>query len=111
MSSIRAKVGRSLTTHFLHSMEQNQLFSILDARVLEEGKREKIMSVAEFARRCLHLNGKRRPTMKDVAIELEGIQMVKLKEEESINKQNQDNSSKKCHVVDVDESYDFSSIR
>ncbi|KAH6765315.1 hypothetical protein C2S51_016564 [Perilla frutescens var. frutescens] len=110
ISSIRAEVGRSLATHFLHSMEENQLFDILDATVLEEGKREEIMSVAELARRCLHLNGKKRPTMKEVAIELEGIQMVKLKAEESINKQNQDSSSKECHAIEVDESYDFSSI-
>ncbi|KAH6765312.1 hypothetical protein C2S51_016561 [Perilla frutescens var. frutescens] len=110
ISSIRAEVGKSLATHFLHSMEEDKLFDILDARVLEEGKREEIMGVAQLARRCLHLNGKRRPTMKEVAIELEGIQMVKLKEEESINKLNQDFSGKEGHAVEVDESYDFSSI-
>ncbi|KAH6771535.1 hypothetical protein C2S52_016338 [Perilla frutescens var. hirtella] len=110
ISSIRAEVGKSLATHFLHSMEEDQLFDILDARVLAEGKRVEIMGVAELARRCLHLNGKKRPTMKEVAIELEGIQMVKLKGQESINKQNQDSSSKECHAMEVDESYDFSSI-
>ncbi|KAH6814963.1 hypothetical protein C2S51_019783 [Perilla frutescens var. frutescens] len=110
ISSIRAEVGKSLATHFLHSMEEDQLFDILHTRVLEEGKREEIMGVAQLARRCLHLNGKRRPTMKEVTIELEGIQMVKLKEDESINKQNQDFSGKEGHAVEVDESYDFSSI-
>ncbi|KAH6771530.1 hypothetical protein C2S52_016333 [Perilla frutescens var. hirtella] len=110
ISSIRAEVGKSLATHFLHSMEEDQLFDILDPRVLEDGKREEIMGVARLARRCLHLNGKRRPTMKEVTIELEGIQMVKLKEEESINKQNQDFSGKEGHAIEVDESYDFSSI-
>ncbi|KAH6814965.1 Wall-associated kinase family protein [Perilla frutescens var. frutescens] len=109
ISSIRAEVGKSLATHFLHSMEEDQLFDILDARVLEEGKREEIMAVAQLARRCLYLNGKRRPTMKEVTIELEGIQMVKLKEEESINNQNQD-YSKECDAVELDQSYDFSSI-
>ncbi|KAH6765314.1 wall associated like 2 [Perilla frutescens var. frutescens] len=104
VSSIRAEVGRGLATHFLDSMEENQLFDILDARVLEEGGREGIIGVAELARRCLHLNGKRRPTMTKVAIELEAIQMMKLKEEELINKQNQ------CHAIEVDESYNVSSI-
>ncbi|KAH6771532.1 hypothetical protein C2S52_016335 [Perilla frutescens var. hirtella] len=108
VSSIRAEVGRNLATHFLNSMEEDQLFDILDARVRKEGEREEIIGVAELARRCLQLNGKRRPTMSEVAMELEGIQMVKLKEEESINKQNQDCSSKECLTVEVDELYDFS---
>ncbi|KAH6814964.1 hypothetical protein C2S51_019784 [Perilla frutescens var. frutescens] len=110
ISSIRAEVGKSLATHFLHSMEEDQLFDILDIRVFEEGKREEIMGVAQLARRCLHLNGKRRPTMKEVAIELEGIRMVKLKEEELMNNQNQDRNSKECDAIEVDQSYDFSSI-
>ncbi|KAK6157619.1 hypothetical protein DH2020_011867 [Rehmannia glutinosa] len=77
ISSVRAEVGKSLATHFLHSMEENLLFEIVDPRVLTEGSKEEIVAVAELARRCLHLNGKRRPTMKEVAVELEGIQMLK----------------------------------
>ncbi|KAH6771538.1 hypothetical protein C2S52_016341 [Perilla frutescens var. hirtella] len=76
ISSLRLELGRNLATHFVHSMEENQLLDILDARVLIEGKREEIVSVAELATRCLHFNGKRRPTMKEVAIELESIQEV-----------------------------------
>ncbi|KAL9148830.1 hypothetical protein ABFS82_12G068900 [Erythranthe guttata] len=110
ISSIRADVGRSLATHFLHSMEENLLFEILDARVLKEGKREEIVAIAELAKRCLNLNGKRRPTMKEVAMELEGIQMVK--EDSVAYLQNQDGiiehvSSTRDQVA---ESYDFSSI-
>ncbi|XP_012846953.1 PREDICTED: wall-associated receptor kinase-like 1 [Erythranthe guttata] len=93
ISSIRADVGRSLATHFLNSMEENLLFEILDARVLKEGKREEIVAIAELAKRCLNLNGKRRPTMKEVAMELEGIQMVK--EDSVAYMQNQDSSSEK----------------
>ncbi|KAL7132366.1 hypothetical protein ABFS83_12G069300 [Erythranthe nasuta] len=88
ISSIRADAGRSLATHFLHSMDENCLFDILDARVLQEGRREEIAAIAEMAKRCLHLNGRRRPTMKEVAVELEGIQMRK--EGGSVIQQNQD---------------------
>ncbi|XP_057998157.1 wall-associated receptor kinase-like 2 [Hevea brasiliensis] len=35
---------------------------------------EEIIEVANLAKRCLNLNGKKRPTMKEVAMELEGIQ-------------------------------------
>ncbi|KAK6147544.1 hypothetical protein DH2020_018456 [Rehmannia glutinosa] len=52
--------------------------------------------------RCLHLNGKKRPTMKEVAVELEGIQMLK---EGSVFLQNQEDDT-----IGVDESSDFSSI-
>ncbi|KAK3007805.1 hypothetical protein RJ639_015294 [Escallonia herrerae] len=33
------------------------------------------MGVASLARRCMNLNGRNRPTMKEVAMELEGIRM------------------------------------
>ncbi|KAK6131721.1 hypothetical protein DH2020_034518 [Rehmannia glutinosa] len=102
VTSVRAEEGKSLAIHFLHSMEENHLFEILDPRVLREGSKEDIVAVAELARRCLHLNGKKRPTMKEVAVELEGIQMLK---EGSVCMQNQEDDT-----IDVDESSDFSSI-
>ncbi|KAG8362860.1 hypothetical protein BUALT_BualtUnG0030700 [Buddleja alternifolia] len=75
VTSLRAETGRSLAMHFLDSMEENNLFDILDAKVLKEGRKEEIVAIAELARRCLHLNGKRRPTMKEAAVELEGIRL------------------------------------
>jgi hypothetical protein len=52
------------------------LFDILDSRVLKEGRKEDIIAVANLAKRCLYLNGKKRPTMKEVAMELEVVQML-----------------------------------
>ncbi|KAL9148824.1 hypothetical protein ABFS82_12G068800 [Erythranthe guttata] len=110
ISSIRADVGRSLATHFLHSMEENRLFDILDARVMKEGKREEIVAIAEIAKRCLNLNGKRRPAMKEVAVELEGIQMMK--EDSTVYMQNEEGNIEYVPSIrdQVAESYDFSSI-
>ncbi|GFY86386.1 hypothetical protein Acr_05g0000250 [Actinidia rufa] len=34
-----------------------------------------MIAVAHLGKRCLNLNGKKRPTMREVAIELEGIKM------------------------------------
>ncbi|KAK6134164.1 hypothetical protein DH2020_032114 [Rehmannia glutinosa] len=108
VTSVRAEEGKSLAIHFLQSMEENHLFEILDPRVLREGSKEDIVVFAELARRCLHLNGKKRPTMKEVAVELEGIQMLK---EGSVFMQNKENDSRdQNNTIDVDESYDFSSI-
>ncbi|KAK9924179.1 hypothetical protein M0R45_032562 [Rubus argutus] len=46
-----------------------------DVRVMKDGGKEEIMKVANLAKRCLNLNGRKRPTMKEVVAELEGIQL------------------------------------
>lgn len=106
VSAIRAEEGRGLAAHFLHSLEENQLFNILDARVLKEGKQDEILAIAELCRRCLHMNGKRRPTMKEVEVELEGIHMVK---EGTCFVQNED-EREEWNAVEIAESDGFSSI-
>ncbi|KAF5752504.1 putative kinase [Tripterygium wilfordii] len=58
-------------------MDENRVFEIIDARVVKESKKEEIMVMANLARRCLNLNGKKRPTMREVTIELEGIRVSK----------------------------------
>ena len=63
----------SLAAHFVVHMEQNLFFEIVDARIDEVGRREEIMAMANLARRCLNLSGTERPTMMEVAIELDGI--------------------------------------
>lgn len=73
ISQTRAEEGRSLATYFLDSMEENQLFNIVDGRVMKEGSKETIMAVANLAKRCLCLNGRKRPAMKEVATELDII--------------------------------------
>ncbi|KAL6134921.1 hypothetical protein ACLB2K_067149 [Fragaria x ananassa] len=67
--------GRSLATHFIVSMEENSLFDILDDEVTKGAKKEEILAVANLAKRCLNMKGKKRPTMKEIAVELEGILM------------------------------------
>ncbi|GJR32442.1 hypothetical protein Tco_1108674 [Tanacetum coccineum] len=45
----------------------------IDAMVIKEGTRDELLAVANLAMRCLNFNGKNRPTMKEVAVELETI--------------------------------------
>ncbi|KAL2482346.1 Wall-associated receptor kinase-like 2 [Forsythia ovata] len=75
ISSAKTGEERSLATRFLLCMEAENLEKILDPQVLEQGKREELTSVAKLAQRCLNLNGKKRPTMKEVAMELEIVKM------------------------------------
>ncbi|XP_031124555.1 wall-associated receptor kinase-like 1 [Ipomoea triloba] len=64
---------RSLVTRFLLCMEEKSLWEILDVKVSEQGEKEDVMAVAWLAQRCLNYNGKKRPTMKEVAAELDAI--------------------------------------
>ncbi|KAF8404144.1 hypothetical protein HHK36_009024 [Tetracentron sinense] len=75
ISSIRSQEERSLAVHFISSMKENRLFDILDTRVVTESEKEELIAVSSLAKRCLNLNGKKRPTMKEVAMNLEGMRM------------------------------------
>ncbi|GJV82623.1 wall-associated receptor kinase-like protein 1 [Tanacetum coccineum] len=69
--SIRPGESRSLATLIL-STDEGLLLENVDNRVLD-GPREQMVAVAKLAKRCINLNGKLRPTMKEVATDLEGI--------------------------------------
>ncbi|KAL4380818.1 hypothetical protein HN51_004153 [Arachis hypogaea] len=73
LSSLRPKEAKSLASYFVLSVEEDRLFDIIDDRVTKEGDKEHIIAVANLAYRCLELNGKRRPTMKEVTRELDEI--------------------------------------
>ncbi|KAM3695554.1 hypothetical protein ACJW31_07G141400 [Castanea mollissima] len=76
ISSARTKECRSLATYFIHAMEKNNLFDIIDARVMKDAKQEEIIAVANLAKMCLNMKGKKRPTMKAVAMQLEAVQTL-----------------------------------
>ncbi|KAL8145677.1 hypothetical protein AgCh_003718 [Apium graveolens] len=67
--------GRSLVTYFMSAMEENRVMDIIDVQIADDGRKEEFMAFAKLAYRCLHLKGSRRPTMKQVATELESIRM------------------------------------
>ncbi|XP_060670592.1 wall-associated receptor kinase 5-like [Ziziphus jujuba] len=69
----RPEEERNLAMHFLYSLLENRLYEILESHIVNEEHREQLKEVAELARRCLSVKGEDRPTMKEVAMELEGI--------------------------------------
>ncbi|KAM7478112.1 hypothetical protein LguiA_026325 [Lonicera macranthoides] len=75
ISSTRSEEMRSLTTYFMVALKEKRLFDILDAQVQNEGRKEGIKRVANLAKRCLNLSGRKRPTMREVILELEGIRI------------------------------------
>ncbi|KAG5584708.1 hypothetical protein H5410_045142 [Solanum commersonii] len=64
---------KCLVEYFVSSMKNNKLFEILDHRVVREGGVEQLQEIGELIKSCLHLHGEDRPTMKEVAMELESL--------------------------------------
>ncbi|KAF5465003.1 hypothetical protein F2P56_015037 [Juglans regia] len=76
ISSTRTPKIKSLATYFICSVEGNHLFDILDNQILKEVEKEEIVAIANLVKRCLNLTGEKRPTMKEVAMELEAIKTL-----------------------------------
>ncbi|KAF3651521.1 Wall-associated receptor kinase-like 9 [Capsicum annuum] len=73
ISRDRDNEGKNLAEYFVLSMRKNQLFQILDRRVVREGSLEQLQKAADLVKSCLRLHGEDRPTMKEVAMELESL--------------------------------------
>ncbi|XP_062079162.1 wall-associated receptor kinase-like 9 [Humulus lupulus] len=94
--------GRSLATYFMMTMEEksSKLFDILDGQVLKDAPKEEILIVVDIAKRCLHLNGRNRPTMKEVAKELERIQGIDNKDSNGIQHNYEDLAYAQPEIAD-----------
>ncbi|KAI3676277.1 hypothetical protein L1987_85882 [Smallanthus sonchifolius] len=73
LSMERTEEERNLAIYFVTSLKENRLFQILESRVVREGSLEQLQQIGELVKRCLNLIGDERPTMKEVATELEGL--------------------------------------
>ncbi|WCJ43472.1 wall-associated kinase 2 [Euphorbia peplus] len=74
----RPEKERSLAMYFVSCMKEGKLIEMVDknmVKVLEKKEIEQIEEVGEVAKRCLSLRGEERPTMKEVAMELESMRM------------------------------------
>ncbi|KAL4308742.1 hypothetical protein GQ457_01G028690 [Hibiscus cannabinus] len=67
---------RVLAMYFVSLMKEDRLLEILDPRVVNDGNVEQLKEVAALARRCVRVKGEERPTMKEVAHELAGLQAM-----------------------------------
>ncbi|KAK8692741.1 hypothetical protein V6N13_070348 [Hibiscus sabdariffa] len=67
---------RNLSKNFVSALETDRLFGIIDQRILVEGNNTQIKKVATLANRCLRVKGDERPSMKEVAMELEGLRVM-----------------------------------
>ncbi|GAA0158552.1 transmembrane signal receptor [Lithospermum erythrorhizon] len=68
----RPEEERNLANYFLSILKRKRLLEILDGNIVHEMNVKLLEEVANLAKRCLKVKGEDRPTMKEVAMELEG---------------------------------------
>ncbi|KAI8558462.1 hypothetical protein RHMOL_Rhmol04G0095600 [Rhododendron molle] len=86
----RSPGEQNLATYFLVSMKENRLYQILEPRVVNEGTLEQLQAIAELVKRCLYVKSEERPTMKEVAMELESFR--KYRKHPWVNQQSHEES-------------------
>nr|KYP57105.1 Wall-associated receptor kinase 2 [Cajanus cajan] len=71
----RLQEKRSLANHFLSFLRNNRLSDVVQFGIEKEENNKDIMEVAILAAKCLRVEGEKRPSMKEVAMELERIRL------------------------------------
>ncbi|KAH7687221.1 Non-specific serine/threonine protein kinase protein [Dioscorea alata] len=72
----RLKDDGNLILHFVTSVEENRLIEELDKETIEEAGIMQLLAVAQLAEKCLNVKGEQRPTMAEVAVELEALRRL-----------------------------------
>ncbi|KAM1573391.1 hypothetical protein FF1_043244 [Malus domestica] len=67
---------RNLAKYFLSALKDDRLLQVLDDCIVTEANVEQLKEVSNLAKRCLRVKGEERPTMKEVAMELEGLRRM-----------------------------------
>ncbi|PNY14530.1 wall-associated receptor kinase 2-like protein [Trifolium pratense] len=75
-SIARPEETRNLAKHFLSCLKKDNVFEIIQDGMLNEENKQEIKEVAVLAAKCLRLKGEKRPSMKEVAMELEGMRLM-----------------------------------
>ncbi|CAJ1963026.1 unnamed protein product [Sphenostylis stenocarpa] len=68
-----SRVISTEATHLTTVFKDDNLSDIIDKRVVKEAEKGQIIAVANLAKRCLRVNGKKRPTTKEITFELARI--------------------------------------
>ena len=100
---------RNLATYFVFSMEEGRLLQIVDSPIIDEAKVDVLVEFANIAKRCLRLKGEERPTMKEVAMELEGLRVEEKHQWES-DKPTPEGTKASSSVFDVEDGAGVSGI-
>ncbi|KAF5469141.1 hypothetical protein F2P56_013236 [Juglans regia] len=73
ISTNRPETYKNLAMYFVSAVKEDRLLHILQDHIVNEANIEPLKEVANLAKGCLRLRGEDRPTMMEVAMELEGL--------------------------------------
>ena len=73
---------RNLSMSFVSTVKEDRLLQILDDHIVNDDNIEDLRKVANLVKRCLSVSGEDRPSMKEVAMELEGLRITKKRQRE-----------------------------
>ncbi|KAK1371551.1 Receptor-like serine/threonine-protein kinase [Heracleum sosnowskyi] len=76
----REEKNRNLGLYFLSALEDDRLYTILEPRVRKEGHPEQLEGAAEIAKKCLRIEGAKRPKMKEVEEELVQLRQLNIED-------------------------------
>jgi serine/threonine protein kinase len=76
LSFNRPESDRNLALYFVSAIKEDRLLQILEDNIVNEGNIQELKEVANLAKKCLSIRGEDRPTMKEVAMELEGLTIM-----------------------------------
>ncbi|KAF3943506.1 hypothetical protein CMV_029944, partial [Castanea mollissima] len=83
LSFDRPEIDRNLATSFVSAIKEDRLLQIVEVHIVNVGNIEQLKEVANLAKRCLRLRGDDRPSMKEVAAELERLKKMEKKPSEN----------------------------
>ncbi|CAO2036349.1 unnamed protein product [Urochloa humidicola] len=73
ISAARPEESCNLAMHVVVLFNEGRLLQEIEPHILAEAGEEQFYAVAELSVRCLNVKGEERPTMKDVALVLDGL--------------------------------------
>ncbi|KAG6675852.1 hypothetical protein I3842_15G125700 [Carya illinoinensis] len=76
ISSFRPESYKNLSMYFASAVKEDRLLQILEYHIVNDSNIEVLKEVASLATRCLRVRGEDRPTMMEVARELEGLRIM-----------------------------------
>nr|POE59623.1 wall-associated receptor kinase 5 [Quercus suber] len=76
LSFDRPEIDRNLAISFVIAIKEDRLLQILENNIVNEDNIEQLKEFANLAKRCLGLRGEDRPSMKEVAMELERLRSM-----------------------------------
>ncbi|KAK6118278.1 hypothetical protein DH2020_047951 [Rehmannia glutinosa] len=71
------KDDKGLALRFRSAVKERSLFENFENVAAHEGHKEEVLAVAKLAKRCLKVNARKRPSMKEVAAELDQLRKTK----------------------------------